>query len=233
MASPSPICSVKDGAAAAVFSPPYDVTAGNVITIALVSMAGVTGWTLTLSGQDETDVPPAVTVNAVTGVATFTAPAAPWTLLYKSVVNGGNDVNGVAQSGYTTSVGVHCKTVAGARLMASNETTESNSASGWLAKINGPIRTGGIAGPAGPPGTAGSSAYTANTQTAAVAIGDVGVSANVDGTGAVTKITAALAAANKSAVGIVTAAATVGNPATLQTVGQVPATVTGSRLVFE
>lgn len=140
MAAPSPTCYVKDGAGANQTTPPFDVTAGNVVTIGLVSTAGVSAWSLTLYGQDESVTPPTVTIDANTKTATFTAPALPWTLIYKSTVNGGVDANGVTQSTYSTTVGIHCKTAGGKRLLASNETTEASSTTGWLAKVNDPIR---------------------------------------------------------------------------------------------
>ena len=140
MATASPACSVADGGAAPQTSPPLDVTSGNVVTVALVSVAGVSSWGLQLFGQDDKVTPPVVTVNNTTKVATFTAPAAPWTLIYKSIVNNGTDVNGVVQPSYTTTVGIHSKTANAKRLIASNETAESNTSLGWTQKVNDAAR---------------------------------------------------------------------------------------------
>ena len=140
MASPSPAVTVQDGGAAAQNNPPFDVTAGNVVTVALVSVAGVSSWGFQLFGQDDKVTPPAVTVNNTTKVATFTAPTAPWTLIYKSIVNNGVDVNGVVQPSYTTTVGIHALTANSKRLVASNETAESNTTLGWTQKVNDAAR---------------------------------------------------------------------------------------------
>lgn len=140
MATPSPAVYVQDGGGAQVTTPPIDVVAGDTITIGLVSTAGVNTWAIVLYGQDESVSPPTLTINNTTKTATFTAPSAPWTLIYKSTVNGGVDINGVSQSSYSATVGIHCKTGAGTRLGASNETLESNATTGWVGKLNASIR---------------------------------------------------------------------------------------------
>ena len=147
MASPSPVCTVQDGAGAPqATTSGAVVTAGNVITIALSSTAGVNNWSLTLFGQDDVITPPVVTVNNTTKTATFTAPALPWSLIYKSTVNSGTDVNGVIQAAYSTTFKICCLTAAGKRLAASNETLENDSTLGWTSILNNPTRNPGGGG---------------------------------------------------------------------------------------
>ncbi len=141
MSNPSPTCTVQDGAGAPqATTNGTTATAANVITIALASTAGVNSWSLTLFGQDDVISPPVVTVNNTLKTATFTAPALPWSLIYKSTVNGGVDVNGVTQASYSTTFKICCLTAAGKRLSASNETSENNATTGWTSILNDPAR---------------------------------------------------------------------------------------------
>ena len=137
MASPSPICTVQDGGGgAAVPTNGATVGAGDTITVALQSTAGVSSWSLTLVGQDDSVTPPVVTVNNTTKTATFTAPSQPCALIYKSTVNNGVDQNGQAQATYSTTFGVYVATAASARLFAANERAEGNASYGWITKLN-------------------------------------------------------------------------------------------------
>lgn len=147
MPSPSPTCTVKDGAGSPQSTlDGVNVTAGNTITIQLASLAGVRGWSITVVGRDDAVASPTLTVNYTTCTATFTAPAAPWALIFQSRVNGGVDLNGQAQDDYTTTFGVYCTGSGNARLMAVNERTEGSSGFGWITKINSLLRTliGGV-----------------------------------------------------------------------------------------
>jgi hypothetical protein len=147
MPSPSPTCTVKDGAGSPQATlDGVDVTAGNTITIQLASLAGVRGWSIAVVGRDDAVASPALTVNYTTCTATFTAPAAPWALIFQSQVNGGVDLNGQAQASYTTTFGVFGNGSGNARLMAVNERTEGSAAFGWITKINALLRTlvGGV-----------------------------------------------------------------------------------------
>ncbi len=141
MANPSPVCTVADG----VGSPQattngVDVTAAATITIALADAVGVRNWSLTLYGQDELVTAPTVTINQVSKTATFTAPALPWSLIYKSTVNNGIDANGILQDSLSTTFKICCLTTGGARLAASNETTENDADYGWTSIVNEAIR---------------------------------------------------------------------------------------------
>ena len=142
----SPICTVQDGGgAAAVPTNGATVTAGNVITIALQSTAGVGVWSISQVGRDDLVASPTLTVNNNNKTATFTAPTAPWALIFQSVVGVnslGLDANGLTQSSYTTTFGIY--TLAGSnRLFATNERSEGNASFGWITKINAFLRSGG------------------------------------------------------------------------------------------
>lgn len=138
---PSPVCTVKDGSGSPQTTENgVDVTAGNTITIALAATTGVNIWSLSVFGSDEQVAVPTVTVNYVTKTATFVAPAAPWSLLFKSVVNNGIDSSGTVQAALTATFKVSTLTGSGYRLVASNETSENNQAFGWTALFNAGIR---------------------------------------------------------------------------------------------
>jgi hypothetical protein len=143
MSNPSPLVTVQDGGGTVYVAAngAATVTAANVITIALISTAGVATWGLALVGQDELVAPPTVTVNQTTKTATFTAPAGPWSLRYQSQVNGGVDINGVAQPSYTTTFKIVVAQTGGAHLLATNEVAEDSPTFGWIGCVNAPIRT--------------------------------------------------------------------------------------------
>ena len=175
MANPSPIVTVQDGGGGQqATTNGAVVTAGNVVTVTLSSVASVGVWSLTVVGQDDLVTPPVITVNNVAKTATFTAPALPWSLVLQSQVginSLGKDVNGQTQPSYTTTLGIYCTTAGGARLLATNERAEGSAAYGWITKINTLIRT-----PAGggsvPTGT-GLPHITAGAQDAAAIHGTV------------------------------------------------------------
>ncbi len=147
MSNPSPTCTVANGAGAAqATTNGVDVTAAATITVALSSLAGVTNWALTVVGQDEQVVVPTITINQVAKTATFTAPALPWALILKSVVNNGVNANGVIDASLSTTFKICCLTTNALRLAASNETTENNASTGWTSILNIPIRNGTGAG---------------------------------------------------------------------------------------
>lgn len=143
--TPSPTCTVKDGAGVAQATiNGVNVTAGNTITIALASTAGVASWTISLYGKDELVSDPVLTINSVNQTATFTAPALGSALIFKSTVNNNFDINNVQQASFSTTFGIYVLTGAGIRVGASNETTEGNSSVGWISKYNPILRAGGI-----------------------------------------------------------------------------------------
>lgn len=155
---PSPACEVKDGAAAYVATTNgVNITPTNTIVVRLVSQAGVSTWTPSVATTDDTSDAAAVTaalvIDSVAKTATFTAPAAGKCYRFKSVVNGGVDVNGVSQPTYTTYFTVYTLTVGGRRVHAVDETTEGGQF-GWGTDLNGLIRTPeGTASPINDTGT--------------------------------------------------------------------------------
>lgn len=147
MANPNPTCTVSDGAGAPQSTTNgVNVTPGNVITIALASTAGTNVWSLTIVGQDDVIAAPTVTINSSAKTATFTAPALPWSLIFKSVCNGGNDLNGAVQASYSTTFKVCALTAGGNRLLASNEQLENHPTLGWTGIPNAIVRSGGGGG---------------------------------------------------------------------------------------
>jgi hypothetical protein len=128
--------------------------------VQLASLAGVSTWSLTIAGQDELVAPPSLSINSTTKTATYTAPAAGSALLFKSVVNAGVDLNGVAQPSYTTTFTVYTLTAGGKRVLASNERTEGSTSFGWIVPINTLIRGGGGSFTAGGDLTGTSSSQT-------------------------------------------------------------------------
>jgi len=140
--APDPTCTVKDGAGAPqATTNGVNVTAANTITIALVSTTGVNTWSISVVGTDELVATPALTIDSLNKTATFTAPAAPWSLLFESKVNGG-ELQGVVQSSYTTRFKVCCLTGGGLRLLATGEKLENHATFGWASVVNGPARVG-------------------------------------------------------------------------------------------
>lgn len=139
---PSPACTVKDGSGSPQTTPPYaTVTPGNTVTIALASAAGVDTWAITCPYADESTDPTAITltVNSVAKTATFTAPAAGKSLIFRSVINGGQ-LNGVTESSYTTTFKVSTLTAGGVAVGAANETLEHDSTYGATALLNEGVR---------------------------------------------------------------------------------------------
>lgn len=133
----SPTCTVQDGAGAPASTVNgVTVTAGDTITIALVSVAGVFSWTIACIGTDELQVAATInaglTVNGVAKTATFTMPAAA-ALGFRSTVV---DVNGVSTS---TQFGIY-SLANGLRVGFVGETTEGSAAFGTAATINAKIR---------------------------------------------------------------------------------------------
>ena len=141
----SPAVQVKDGAAAYVATTNgNNATPGNTQTIQLISQAGVSSWSISCIYTDELSSASAVTaalvIDNLNKVATFTAPVAGRAYIFQSRINGGVDVNGVAQPSYTTTFAVYTLTGAAARVICTGETTEGNPTAGWVAPINVLIR---------------------------------------------------------------------------------------------
>jgi hypothetical protein len=141
----SPVCEVKDGGGAyGATTNGVDVTPANTITIRLASQAGVDSWSISCVYTDETSdaatINAGLVVDATAKTATFTAPAGGKALIFQSRVNGGIDVNGRSQPSYTVTFGIFTLTGDGLRVLAINETLESDAAFGWIADVNALIR---------------------------------------------------------------------------------------------
>lgn len=136
MTAPSPICTVQDGAGAAqATTNGVDVTPTNTVTIALATTAGADVWTLTCIGTDETSVAATVTsgltINQTTKTATFTAPAAGKSYLFRSTVRS----SGSADS-YSATFKVCTLTSDLLRVAALGETVENSASFGWVPIVN-------------------------------------------------------------------------------------------------
>lgn len=143
MAVPSPICTVKDGSGSPLATTNgNDVTPGNTVTIAIAATAGVDVWTLTCIGTDETSVAATVTsgltINQTTKSATFTAPAAGKSYLFRSTVRS----SGSSES-YSATFKVCTLTSGGLRVAALGETVENSASYGWTSIVNSGVRGSG------------------------------------------------------------------------------------------
>lgn len=154
----SPLCEVKNGAAAyASTTSGVDITVGATIVIRLASTVDVTAWSIECVTTDDTSDASAVTASLVIDstlrTATFTAPAAGKAYRFRSRVNSGIDVNGIARPAYTTTFCVYTLTAAARRVIAADETTEGDATFGWIKWINDLIRNPpGASGTTTPPG---------------------------------------------------------------------------------
>lgn len=140
---PTPACEVKDGAGSyQTTSSGVNVTPGNTITIHLIDTSADT-WSIECIYTDElssaSSVTAALNINNPLRTATFTAPVAGRTYIFRSVVNGGIGPDGRTRSSYSTTFGVYTLTSGGQRVVAINETTEGGSF-GWITPINTLIR---------------------------------------------------------------------------------------------
>jgi len=146
LASPSPVVTINTLTSVGGQSVP----AATTVTVQLVSLAGVNTWSLMSVGTDDllvaSTVNAGLAINSTTQTATFTAPAAGSAIIFQSLVNGGTDVNGVAQPSYKTTFAVYVLTAGGLRVGAVNETTEGSAGFGWLTKVNSVIRSPGGGG---------------------------------------------------------------------------------------
>jgi hypothetical protein len=142
---PSPLCEVKEGAGA--YGPTtngVNVTPGSTVTVHLIDTSA-DSWSIECAYTDDTSVAATVTsalsVNSTLRTATFTAPAAGKTYIFRSRVNNGVGVDGRVKTSYTTTFGVYTLTAGGKRVIAANETSEGG-AFGWTAPVNDLIRSG-------------------------------------------------------------------------------------------
>jgi hypothetical protein len=133
---PSPTCTVN----ATATTNGVNVSAASTITIALADTADVRSWSITCVGRDEAASAPTLTVDTVTKTATFTSGAVGSAYIFRSLVNGGVDQNGVAQASYATTFAVYVLTAGGDRVMALGEGVEGSASFGWISQINAAIR---------------------------------------------------------------------------------------------
>ena len=126
----------------------YDAAPGEALVIALADHAGVDFWQLDCVGTaSATTLPESITASLVRDeillTASLTAPGYGSALLFKSIVNHGRDHQGNPVPSYSTTFIVHVPSSDGYRVIAANETLESNELIGWLDQINQRIRFGG------------------------------------------------------------------------------------------
>lgn len=164
MSNPSPVCEVKNGAAAYVVTTGgVDITPGATIIIRLSSQSDVDAWLIECATTDDTQdadtITASLSIDTDARTATFTAPATEGTALrFRSRVNGGIDRNGVAQSSYETTFCLYTL-VSNRRVIAADETTEGDATFGWIKWLNDMIRNFG-----GDGGGGGSQAVGVNYQ---------------------------------------------------------------------
>ena len=146
---PSPGCEVRVGSGA--YQPTtngVDVTPASTVTIRLAA-TGAQSWAISCVYTDELSDAAAInaslTINQTLKTATFVAPAEGRALIFRSLVDGGYDGNGVAQPSYATTFGIYTR-ISGRRVHAVNETFESDATYGYIADINSLIRAGGVTG---------------------------------------------------------------------------------------
>lgn len=132
----SPICTVQDGSGSAqATTNGVNVTPGATVTIQLASIAGADIWTIEPIYTDELGSAPALTINSTTKTATFTAPVAGRAVIFRSTVQTLGDSNT-----YSATFGVYTLTGSGNRVVAFNETLESNANFGWASTLNPMLR---------------------------------------------------------------------------------------------
>ena len=153
----SPLVQVRDGAGA--YQPTtngINVTPGNSVVINLVSTADVQSWLCDCLYTDDLSDAPTVTasmtIDPVAKTATLPAPVAGRKYICRSRINGGIGPDGLPKPSYTTTFAV-CTLVNGKRVLATNETTESNATFGWIVDFNAQIRATSSGGGSTPTGT--------------------------------------------------------------------------------
>lgn len=148
----SPAVEIKEGAGAYQSSDGgFDATPAATITIHLIDTSA-DSWSISCISTDDTSVAATVTsgltIDTVARTASFTAPAAGKAYRFQSVVNGGVNGQGRSDSSYTTTFCVYTLT-GGRRVLAADETTESDATFGWIASYNDMVRNPTTAAAAG------------------------------------------------------------------------------------
>lgn len=135
----SPICLVNNQTTANGFI----ASAGATVTVALQDSAGVTTWSINCISTDgyhtTANINSTKVQNPITHQATFVIPNLSCGLIFRSVINGGLNVNGQVDATCTAEFKVKVLTAAGLTLIAGNETTQGR-AEGWGIDFNGWVR---------------------------------------------------------------------------------------------
>jgi hypothetical protein len=156
----SPACQVSDNGGAYVLTTNgVDVSAGDTISVQLLSTAGVNLWTLACVGTDETSTAPSISLTGPGGnTRQFAAGGLGTTYRFQSQINNGYDKNGNWVPSWTTTFGVYVRATSGNRVMAVNEGFESHALAGWTSIVNPVLRSIG-----GGSASASNKVYTSNT----------------------------------------------------------------------
>lgn len=123
----------------------YTSTAAATVTVALQDPAGVTTWLVECIGTDGyndsvADINDGISINSFTKQATVLIPNDSCGLTFRSIINGGLDVNDQQDNSYTFPFKIKVLTPNQAfELIATNETTEGNS-QGWGEAYNENLR---------------------------------------------------------------------------------------------
>lgn len=136
----SPICQVSDnGGGQQSTVNGVNVGVGDTVVLSLVSSAGVSQWSISCIGTDETQVATTITagltINALAKTSTYTAPSISGTcLLFQSTVTDNNNVT------TSTTFAVFTLTQNGTRVGAVGLTVEGSLSFGWVAIISAAAR---------------------------------------------------------------------------------------------
>ncbi len=171
--NPSPLCEYSvNGSGFVAIDKGINVQPGAAVQVRLATGTGVFAWVFTCYATDDQTTTGAVnalvTVNSLTRVASFTAPAAGTAMLFRSVVNGGVDASGRTDVTLENRFGIYALTTGGRRTLALNETLEGDPVYGWLPRVNDIVRESGSARvvPA-------SALLTTGAETTVLSIGDL------------------------------------------------------------
>jgi len=138
--APNPAVEVKNGSDAYVSAVGgVDVTPGETVILRLSSQVDVDSWSCLVATTDDTSdadaINGAIVLDSTLRTVTFTAPAPGKAYRFHSKVNGGVDRNGVAQESYETFFCVYTR-INGRRVVAADETTETDTEFGWTKWLN-------------------------------------------------------------------------------------------------
>lgn len=123
-----------------------NVSPSSSVIIYLNDDTGVNDWSITCFDtdelQDSTNITNSLSVNQLNKTASFTFPSESTgsTLLFRSVINNGIDVNGKVQTGYSYEFAICSLSPSNLRLLAKNETIHTDRVFGWIVSLNKLIR---------------------------------------------------------------------------------------------